>query len=170
MVSESVKEKLLKVAGTSSTTTEDNHSHNGGGSSSSIPSHGGRKRGHKKALTESDIIEKFKGKARKNNNPKLRRRFLIRLAIALHSYGSSASRTEYLLDKAADRLDVDLSISVFPSLILMSFPGTTCLSLTPVSTAVFQAVVGCTNMYLLLPTSVYFVTVGLRASVGSIAN
>lgn len=153
MVSESLKEKLLKVAAThgAATTVEGSGSHNGGGGSSSIPSHGGRKREHKKFLTESDIIEKFKGKARKNNNPKLRRRFLIRLAIALHSYGSSASRTEYLLDKAADRLDVDLNISVFPSLILMSFPGTTCVSLTPIFTSVFQAVVGCTNLCLLFP-------------------
>jgi uncharacterized membrane protein YjjP (DUF1212 family) len=43
--------------------------------------------------------------------------------MALHSYGSSAARTEYLIDKAADKLEVKANISVFPSLILLSFPG-----------------------------------------------
>ncbi|KAJ7526929.1 hypothetical protein O6H91_16G027900 [Diphasiastrum complanatum] len=52
----------------------------------------------------------------------LRRRFLLRLAVALHSYGSSASRTEYLIEKAANRLNIEVDIAVFPALILMSFP------------------------------------------------
>ncbi|MCO5607898.1 hypothetical protein L7F22_062100 [Adiantum nelumboides] len=54
-------------------------------------------------------------------NTTLRRRFLNRLAVALHSYGSSASRTEYLIERAAERLDVKLEIAVFPSLIFLSF-------------------------------------------------
>ena len=52
-----------------------------------------------------------------------RRRFLLHLAVALHSYGSSSSRTEYLIGRAADRLDVDTSIAVFPNLVLLSFNG-----------------------------------------------
>ncbi|KAI5064380.1 hypothetical protein GOP47_0021050 [Adiantum capillus-veneris] len=54
-------------------------------------------------------------------NVTLRRRFLYRLAVALHSYGSSASRTEYLIERAAERLDVKIEMAVFPSLILLSF-------------------------------------------------
>ncbi|KAH7440511.1 hypothetical protein KP509_04G111000 [Ceratopteris richardii] len=52
---------------------------------------------------------------------KLRRRFLYRLALALHSYGSSASRTEFLIERVAERLDIKVEISVFPALILLSF-------------------------------------------------
>ncbi len=55
-------------------------------------------------------------------NPRLKRSFLLKLAVALHSYGSSASRTEYLIDRAAECLNVETSIAVFPSLILLSFP------------------------------------------------
>eukprot|EP00898_Chlorokybus_atmophyticus_P001231 jgi/Chlat1/2108/Chrsp17S02705 len=55
------------------------------------------------------------------NNLELRKRFLIRLAIALHSYGSSASRTEHLIESSGERLGIKLSISVFPTLILLSF-------------------------------------------------
>lgn len=49
------------------------------------------------------------------------RKFIIRLATALHTYGSSAARTEYLIEKAAARLEVDVGIAVFPSLVLLSF-------------------------------------------------
>lgn len=51
----------------------------------------------------------------------LKRKFLLRLAIALHTYGSSAPRTEFLIEKAADRIGINTSISVFPSLILIAF-------------------------------------------------
>ncbi|XP_024530260.1 uncharacterized UPF0442 protein C7D4.12c isoform X1 [Selaginella moellendorffii] len=57
----------------------------------------------------------------KNGSHELRRRFLFRLAIALHTYGSSASRTEHLIERAAERLHVDTNIAVFPTLILLSF-------------------------------------------------
>ena len=57
-------------------------------------------------------------------NVPVRRRFILQLAVALHSYGSTASRTEFLIDKAAHRLDIETNIAVFPSLILLSFPGT----------------------------------------------
>lgn len=56
-----------------------------------------------------------------HGNENLRKKFLIRLTTALHSYGSSASRTEYLVEKASDRLNVEVSVAVFPSLILLSF-------------------------------------------------
>jgi uncharacterized membrane protein YjjP (DUF1212 family) len=69
-------------------------------------------------------VRRLQGKAEaRESSQKMRRRFLLRLAVALHSYGSSAARTEYLIDKAADRLEVETSIAVFPSLILLSFPS-----------------------------------------------
>eukprot|EP00249_Psilotum_nudum_P014056 c24640_g2_i1 orf=1307-2398(+) len=75
-------------------------------------------------LTEEDIVRRWQGKAEDHNSFNLHRRFLYRLAVALHSYGSSASRTEYLIEKAADRLHEKVNIAVFPSLILLSFPDT----------------------------------------------
>lgn len=69
-------------------------------------------------------VRRLQGKAEaRESSQGMRRRFLLRLAVALHSYGSSAARTEYLIDKAADRLEVETSIAVFPSLILLSFPS-----------------------------------------------
>lgn len=113
MFSESLKEKLLRVAGNRDVVDGNHHAM------------GGSSRGAKKrSYTEAEIISKLKAKPPRLISPGLRRRFLIRLAMALHSYGSSAARTEYLIDKAADTLDVKASISVFPSLILLSFPGT----------------------------------------------
>ena len=49
------------------------------------------------------------------------RRFILRMALALHTYGSIAPRTEYLIEKLGDRLGVDLHIAVFPSIIMLSF-------------------------------------------------
>ena len=73
-------------------------------------------------VTEQKVQKTQVGKCA---NPSIaqRRRFLLHLAVALHSYGSSSSRTEYLIDRAADRLDVDTSIAVFPNLVLLSFNG-----------------------------------------------
>jgi len=48
------------------------------------------------------------------------REFITRLATALHTYGSSAARTATSLEKAA-RLEVDVGVAVFPSLVLLSF-------------------------------------------------
>lgn len=73
------------------------------------------------SLSEDEILRRLSGK-HAGGNPRLKRSFLLKLAVALHSYGSSASRTEYLIDRAADRLNVETSIAVFPSLILLSFP------------------------------------------------
>lgn len=118
MVSESWKERLLEA-----TCVQHKNEIN------QLKKRGNGKVGHrdklraKKSYTEEDIIRKLQGKAGGSASPGLRRRFLIRLAVALHSYGSSASRTEYLIDRAADRLDVEANICVFPSLILLSFPG-----------------------------------------------
>lgn len=113
MFSNNLKEKLLRVAGNRDV-VDGNH-----------PTMDGSSRGIKKrSYTEAEIISKLKAKPPRLISPGLRRRFLIRLAMALHSYGSSAARTEYLIDKAADKLDVKANISVFPSLILLSFPGT----------------------------------------------
>lgn len=74
------------------------------------------------AVNEQDILKLLQSKdSEEASNYSLRRRFLYRLAVALHSYGSSASRTEYLIERAAERLDVKVKIAVFPSLILLSF-------------------------------------------------
>lgn len=113
MFSDSVKEKLLKVSGKREVV--DGNQLAVDGSSRSIK---------RRPYTEAEIISKLKAKPPRPISPGLRRRFLIRLAMSLHSYGSSAARTEYLIDKAADKLDIKLNISVFPSLILLSFPGT----------------------------------------------
>ncbi|KAJ7539359.1 hypothetical protein O6H91_11G088800 [Diphasiastrum complanatum] len=59
-----------------------------------------------------------------SGRPGLCRKFLLRLAVALHSYGSSSSRTEYLVEKVADKLKMETNIAVFPSLILISFTDT----------------------------------------------
>eukprot|EP00897_Mesotaenium_endlicherianum_P008150 jgi/Mesen1/7363/ME000381S06598 len=67
---------------------------------------------------EQKILERLR---KKGGSPQLRRKFLQRLAIALHTYGSSAPRTEYLIEKAADRIGVNTNIAVFPALILLSF-------------------------------------------------
>lgn len=50
-----------------------------------------------------------------------RRNFLTLLATALHAYGSSAARTEYLIEQAASTLGVDVAVAVFPTLVLLSF-------------------------------------------------
>jgi hypothetical protein len=120
MFSENLKEKLLRVAGNVEVVTGNHHTMDG---SSSVSRRGRDGSMKKKRRTEEEILSKMKAKPPTLISPGLRRRFLIRLAMALHSYGSSAARTEYLIDKAADKLDIDASISVFPSLILISFPG-----------------------------------------------
>lgn len=51
-------------------------------------------------------------------------RFLLRMALALHAYGSIAPRTEFLVERLAERLGVDLHIAVFPALLLLSFNKT----------------------------------------------
>lgn len=117
MFSDDLKEKLLRVAGKRDV-VDGNHLAMDG-SSRSI---------RKKSYTEAEIISKLSRKPPRMISPGLRRRFLIRLAMALHSYGSSAARTEYLIDRAADKLEVKANISVFPSLILLSFPGAIYLS------------------------------------------
>ena len=48
-------------------------------------------------------------------------RFILRMALALHTYGSIAPRTEFLIEQLGDRLGVDLHIAVFPSLLMLSF-------------------------------------------------
>jgi len=113
MFSNNVKEKLLRVAGNRDVVDNDHNTMDGSSRSTK-----------RRSYTEAEIISKLKSKPPRLISPGLRRRFLIRLAMALHSYGSSAARTEYLIDKAADKLDVKANISVFPSLILLSFPGT----------------------------------------------
>ncbi|XP_073396382.1 uncharacterized protein [Physcomitrium patens] len=72
---------------------------------------------------EDERVKQWNGASSWHQNIAIRRRFLLQHAVALHSYGSSSSRTEHLIDKAAPRLEVDASIAVFPSLILLSFPG-----------------------------------------------
>ncbi|KAL3699744.1 hypothetical protein R1sor_017766 [Riccia sorocarpa] len=52
-----------------------------------------------------------------------KRQFLRRLAIALVSYGSSSSRTEYLISQVGERLNVKLDIGVFCTAIFLVFPG-----------------------------------------------
>ncbi|KAL3692257.1 hypothetical protein R1sor_005908 [Riccia sorocarpa] len=114
-----LKEKLLGIA--------IHHGDNGQGGQNGQHGNNTRQREGKKtrhrsnSLTEQDIVRRLEGR-RSHGSPGLRRRFLIRLATALHNYGSSASRTEYLIEKAANRLDVDVNIAVFPSLILLDFP------------------------------------------------
>lgn len=73
-------------------------------------------------MPEELIVERLR---RREGPPSLRRKFLLRLAVALHSYGSSAPRTEYLVEKAAERLKVDVHIAVMPALIALAFPSTT---------------------------------------------
>eukprot|EP00271_Cylindrocystis_brebissonii_P011256 TRINITY_DN282_c0_g1_i1.p1 TRINITY_DN282_c0_g1~~TRINITY_DN282_c0_g1_i1.p1 ORF type:complete len:532 (+),score=88.45 TRINITY_DN282_c0_g1_i1:203-1798(+) len=70
-------------------------------------------------LPQEDVMEKLKRRQGPPENP---RRFLLRLAVALHSYGSSAPRTEELIEHVGERIGVDVHISVFPSLITMAFP------------------------------------------------
>ena len=122
MFSEDLKEKLLRVAGNRDVVEANHHTMDGSGSVSRRRLDGSMK----KRRTEEETIARLKAKPPRLISPGLRRRFIIRLATALHSYGSSASRTEYLIDKVADKLDVKANISVFPSLILLSFPGTLC--------------------------------------------
>ncbi|GAQ88884.1 DUF1212 domain containing protein [Klebsormidium nitens] len=57
----------------------------------------------------------------KEANPALKKKFLKRLAIALHAYGNSSTRTEYLVEKASRQLNVAASVAVFPTVILLSF-------------------------------------------------
>eukprot|EP00250_Pteridium_aquilinum_P003496 c13814_g1_i3 orf=235-1086(+) len=76
------------------------------------------------AMDEEDASEQLQGRGSSSEDAhisSLCRKFLYRLAVALHSYGSSASRTEYLIERAAERLDIRVEIAVFPSLILLSF-------------------------------------------------
>ncbi|GJP29663.1 hypothetical protein CLOM_g19295 [Closterium sp. NIES-68] len=56
-----------------------------------------------------------------DTGPSRVQRFLMRLAVALHAYGSSAARTEFLIERAGRRLGVDANVAVFPDLILLSF-------------------------------------------------
>ncbi|XP_024384416.1 uncharacterized protein C7D4.12c [Physcomitrium patens] len=117
MFSDNLKEKLLKAG------HRDDSNHPAMDGSSSLSGNSRKGNIKKRLYSEAEIISRMKKKPPTRISPGLRRRFLIRLAIALHSYGSSASRTEYLIDKAADKLNVKANISVFPSLILLSFPG-----------------------------------------------
>ncbi|KAH9552829.1 hypothetical protein CY35_09G087400 [Sphagnum magellanicum] len=59
-----------------------------------------------------------------NGNLKLCHKFLRNLTVALLSYGASAPRTEYLLEKAAECLNVKINISVFSSTTILIFPKT----------------------------------------------
>lgn len=120
MFSDNLKEKLLKAG------HRDDSNHPAMDGSSSLSGNSRKGNIKKRLYSEAEIISRMKKKPPTRISPGLRRRFLIRLAIALHSYGSSASRTEYLIDKAADKLNVKANISVFPSLILLSFPGMIC--------------------------------------------
>jgi uncharacterized membrane protein YjjP (DUF1212 family) len=128
-----LKERLLEAAGMDSGMMDYCKEHNSKKPSSSN-SHGRsrvvhhhkkkKKKTARSGLTEDEIVRRLQGKAEaRESSQGMRRRFLLRLAVALHSYGSSAARTEYLIDKAADRLEVETSIAVFPSLILLSFPS-----------------------------------------------
>jgi hypothetical protein len=56
------------------------------------------------------------------SSQELRRRFLRRLTLALVSYGSSATRTEYLIKNASKRLNVKTKIAVLNSLVILLFP------------------------------------------------
>ncbi|CAI5989866.1 unnamed protein product [Closterium sp. NIES-64] len=56
-----------------------------------------------------------------DDGPTRVQRFLMRLAVALHAYGSSAARTEFLIERAGRRLGVDVSVAVLPDLILLAF-------------------------------------------------
>ncbi|KAH9533789.1 hypothetical protein CY35_18G070600 [Sphagnum magellanicum] len=129
-----LKERLLEAAGMDSGMMDYCKEHDSKKPSSSN-SHGRsrvvhhhndkkKKKTARSGLTEDEIVRRLQGKAEaRESSQGMRRRFLLRLAVALHSYGSSAARTEYLIDKAADRLEVETSIAVFPSLILLSFPS-----------------------------------------------
>jgi hypothetical protein len=59
-----------------------------------------------------------------NGNLKLCHKFLRNVTVALLSYGSSAPRTEYLVEKAAECLNVKINISVFSSTTILIFPKT----------------------------------------------
>ncbi|CAM6036502.1 unnamed protein product [Sphagnum compactum] len=59
-----------------------------------------------------------------NGNLKLCHKFLRNLTVALLSYGSSAPRTEYLVEKAAECLNVKINISVVSSTTILIFPNT----------------------------------------------
>jgi hypothetical protein len=116
-----LKQRLLGVAGQANSDDVQQSS-----ASSSLHHHTGNDGHHQHltqavSLSENEILRRLSGK-HAGGNPRLKRSFLLKLAIALHSYGSSASRTEYLIDRAAERLNVETSIAVFPSLILLSFP------------------------------------------------
>lgn len=73
-------------------------------------------------LSDSEILNKLRSMslARRPDIAR-KKKFLMRLAMVLHSYGSSATRTEFLVELAAKRLEVDVHIAVFPSVILIAF-------------------------------------------------
>eukprot|EP00047_Mylnosiga_fluctuans_P010761 m.17802 g.17802 ORF g.17802 m.17802 type:complete len:497 (-) comp3276_c0_seq2:334-1824(-) len=50
-----------------------------------------------------------------------KKRFLLNLAVALHSYGDTTHRTEYLLGAVADSLGIKADVGAFPNFILVSF-------------------------------------------------
>lgn len=128
-----LKERLLEAAGMDSGMMDYCKEHDSKKPSSSSSHgrsrvvhhhHNKKKKTARSGLTEDEIVRRLQGKAEaRESSQGMRRRFLLRLAVALHAYGSSAARTEYLIDKAADRLEVETSIAVFPSLILLSFPS-----------------------------------------------
>ncbi|KAG6556858.1 hypothetical protein Mapa_001805 [Marchantia paleacea] len=124
-----LKERLLEVTGAMANSDNGrprrgHRNHDNGNGSDAYKRAGPKKAGRRAtSLTEEEIVRRLHGRSQGRGTPNLRRRFLIRLATALHNYGSSASRTEYLIEKAANRLEVDVNIAVFPSLILMAFPG-----------------------------------------------
>lgn len=113
-----LKEKLLERAGVVMEEESEAIEHQAKGNSRS---EAGFMSHRNPTLTEEDILQHLQGKGQGQSNIRLRRRFIYRLAVALHSYGSSASRTEYLIERAAERLHVKVKIAVFPSLILLSF-------------------------------------------------
>ncbi|KAL2628513.1 hypothetical protein R1flu_013199 [Riccia fluitans] len=118
-----LKERLLEVSGAMASSTNNRRGQNGhrvkhGNNNHHLQGKTGRRAN---SLTEHEIVRRLEG-GRGRGSPGLRRRFIVRLATALHSYGSSASRTEYLIEKAANRIDVEVNIAVFPSLILLDFP------------------------------------------------
>lgn len=71
------------------------------------------------------VVARLQGEEPSDWNAELRRKFLRRLTLALVTYGSSAPRTEYLIQSAADRLHVKVDIAVLSSLVILLFPHAT---------------------------------------------
>jgi hypothetical protein len=110
-----LKNRLLEAAGAMASSDKSRprrgrkNSQNGDNfESNHVRSGEGRANRRCHSLTEDEVVRRLSGKRNRGGrgNARLRRRFLVKLAIALHSYGGSASRTEYLIEKAGNRLDV----------------------------------------------------------------